>query len=73
MKMLTIATIVESIDQLQPVSDIAGKVLTLINDPDSGTAELAAIIRHEPALTANVLTLPTSSYFGLPAKSSIWV
>jgi HD-like signal output (HDOD) protein len=66
--MLTIATIIESIDQLQPVSDIAGKVLTLASDPDSGTAELAEIIRHEPALTANVLKLANSSYFGLPEK-----
>ncbi len=66
--MLTIATIIESIDQLQPVSDIAGKVLRLINDPDSGTAELAEIIRHEPALTANVLKLANSAYFGLPEK-----
>jgi HD-like signal output (HDOD) protein len=66
--MLTIASITESIDQLKPVSDVAGKVLTLLEDPESGMSDLAEIIRHEPALTASILKLANSSYFGLPEK-----
>jgi HD-like signal output (HDOD) protein len=66
--MLTIASILEEIDQLKPVADVAGKVMALLDDPDCGVADLSEIIRNEPALTANVLKLANSSYFGLPGK-----
>lgn len=66
--MLTIESLTEKIDQLKPVSEVAGKVMALLDDPDCGMSELAEIIRHEPALTANVLKLANSSYFGLPGK-----
>jgi len=65
---LTIASILEEIDQLKPVADVAGKVMELLDDPDCGTADLSEIICHEPALTANVLKLANSAYFGLPGK-----
>lgn len=64
----TIDTIVEAIDLLKPVSDVAGKVMALLADPDCGSSDLADIIRNEPALTANVLKLANSAYFGLPGK-----
>jgi HD-like signal output (HDOD) protein len=63
-----IASIIEEIDHLQPISDIAGKVMKLLDDPDCGVSELSEIIRHEPALTANVLKVANSAYFGLPGK-----
>lgn len=66
--MTTITSIIDDIDQLKPISDIAGKVLSLIDDPDCGMSDLADIIRHEPALTANLLKLANSAYFGLPGK-----
>lgn len=66
--MLTLASITEDIDQLKPVADVAGKVMALLDDPDCGMSDLSEIIRHEPAITANVLKLANSSYFGLPGK-----
>lgn len=66
--MLTLASLSEEIDQLKPVADVAGKVMALLDDPDCGMSDLSEIIRHEPALTANVLKLANSSYFGLPGK-----
>ena len=65
---LTITSILEEIDHLEPVADVAGKVMALLDDPDCGTADLSEIICHEPGLTANVLKLANSSYFGLPGK-----
>lgn len=65
---LTITSILEEIDHLKPVADVAGKVMALLDDPDCGTADLSEIICHEPGLTANVLKLANSSYFGLPGK-----
>ena len=66
--MSTVDSIIEAIDHLKPVSDIAGKVMALLDDPDCGISDLSDTIRHEPALTANVLKLANSSYFGLPGK-----
>ncbi|MBC2713100.1 MAG: HDOD domain-containing protein [Desulfosarcina sp.] len=66
--MPSIDTIIKEIDQLKPVSDVAGKVMALLDDPDCGMSDLSDIIRHEPALTANVLKLANSAYFGLPGK-----
>lgn len=66
--MATIESLIEEIDHLNPVSDVAGKVMSLLDDPDSGLSDLADIIRYEPALTANVLKLANSAYFGLPGK-----
>ncbi|PIE66976.1 MAG: hypothetical protein CSA23_06195 [Deltaproteobacteria bacterium] len=68
--MPVIHVIVEEIDQLKPVSNIAGKVLSLLEAPEAGTADLYAIIAHEPALTTNVLKLANSAYYGLPGKFS---
>ena len=66
--MLTIGAIIDEIDHLKPIADIAGKVMRLLDDPDSGMADLYDIIRYEPALTADVLKLANSAYFGLPGK-----
>ena len=66
--MSTVESIIEAIDHLKPVSDVAGKVMALLDAPDCGMSDLADIIRHEPALTANVLKLANSAYFGLPGK-----
>lgn len=66
--MLSIADITEKIEMLKPVSNVAAKVMALLDDPDCGMADLSDIIRHEPALTGNVLKLANSSYFGLPGK-----
>jgi HD-like signal output (HDOD) protein len=68
--MPSIQSILEEIDQLKPVSDIAAKVMSLLDDPEAGSADLSAIISHEPALTANVLKNANSAYYGLPGKIS---
>jgi len=66
--MPTVESIIEATDHLKPISDVAGKVLALLDDPDCGVSDLSDIVRHEPALTANLLKLANSAYFGLPGK-----
>jgi HD-like signal output (HDOD) protein len=66
--MTVIASIMEEISQIKPVSNVAGRVMTLMDNPESGMADLAEVIQYEPALTANVLKLANSAYFGLPGK-----
>ncbi len=66
--MTTFEFSIEEIDHLKPVSDVAGKVMALLDDPECGLSDLVEIIRYEPALTTNVLKLANSAYFGLPGK-----
>ncbi len=44
------------------------KMLALLEEPDTTVSEIEDILRYDPGLTANVLKLANSAYFGLPSK-----
>ena len=44
------------------------KMLALLEEPDSAVSEIEEILRYDPGLTANVLKLANSAYFGIPSK-----
>jgi putative nucleotidyltransferase with HDIG domain len=44
------------------------KMLTLLEEPDTEVSEIEKILRYDAGLTANVLRLANSAYFGLPSK-----
>jgi len=46
----------------------ASKLLALLNNTETPLAEIEAILRYEPGLTANVLRLVNSAYFGFSKK-----
>jgi len=48
----------------------AAKLLPLLDNPDSTTSEIENILKYDPGLTANVLKLTNSAYFGIPARVS---
>ena len=55
-------------EALQAVPSLPSVVVELqkyLNDPDVGFDQLAKIIQYDPGLTANLLKLANSSYFGL--------
>lgn len=43
------------------------KMLALLEEPDSAVSEIEEILRYDPGLTANVLKLANSAYFGVPS------
>jgi putative nucleotidyltransferase with HDIG domain len=53
---------------LAPIPAIATQILTKTEDPDSSMSEIADLIVDDPALTANLLKICNSAYFGLPRK-----
>jgi putative nucleotidyltransferase with HDIG domain len=57
--------ILKSIKALPPFPVTIQKVMALANDPDSSLTELSSVIRLDPAITANILRLCNSAYFGL--------
>jgi putative nucleotidyltransferase with HDIG domain len=48
----------------------AAKLLPLLDNPDSTTSEVENILKYDPGLTANILKLTNSAYFGIPTKVS---
>jgi putative nucleotidyltransferase with HDIG domain len=64
-KLNTILTKVKSF----PTMPGAGvKMLALLEEPDTDVTEIEDILRYDPGLTANVLKLANSAYFGIPSK-----
>ena len=46
----------------------AVKLLALIDDPDVSVSRIEDILRKDAGLTANILKLANSAYFGIPSK-----
>ena len=46
----------------------AVKLLALIDDPKINVAQIEKILQQDPGLTANLLKLANSAYFGIPSK-----
>jgi len=48
----------------------ATKLLPLLENADSSTSEIESILKYDPGLTANILKLTNSAYFGIPTQVS---
>jgi putative nucleotidyltransferase with HDIG domain len=55
-------------DSLPSIPGAAVKLLSLLDNPESSVNEIEEILKYDPGLTANVLKLSNSAYFGLPQK-----
>ena len=48
----------------------AAKLLRLLDDSDSSASQIEEVLRYDPGLTANILKLTNSAYFGIPSRVS---
>jgi len=48
----------------------AAKLLKMLDDTDSTVAQIEEVLRYDAGLTANILKLTNSAYFGIPSKVS---
>jgi putative nucleotidyltransferase with HDIG domain len=46
----------------------SAKLLKMLKDPDSSAAQIEDVLKYDPGLTANLLKLTNSAYFGIPTK-----
>ncbi|MCK4389083.1 MAG: HDOD domain-containing protein [Desulfobacterales bacterium] len=63
--MINIDAIVKSIKKLPPFPTVAKKALKILDDPDASVDKLISIIEYDQAITANVLKLCNSAFYGL--------
>jgi len=61
-------SILAHVDNLAPLPHIVSKILCLINDNNSTANSFEELFRQDPALTARLLKLANSSYYGLRNK-----
>jgi putative nucleotidyltransferase with HDIG domain len=66
--MRDIEKVLQGIQRLEPMPQVANKVMLLAQDAKSSMSKIADIITYDQVLTANLLKTCNSSYFGLPKK-----
>jgi putative nucleotidyltransferase with HDIG domain len=60
--------ILTKVNSFPTMPGAGAKMLTLLEEPDTEVSEIEKILRYDAGLTANVLRLANSAYFGLPSK-----
>ncbi|MDY6879077.1 MAG: HDOD domain-containing protein [Desulfatiglans sp.] len=66
--MKKIHKILDSINDLKPIPQVAQKVMFLASNPDSSLSELSEVITYDQGATATLLRLCNSAHFGLARK-----
>ncbi len=59
-----IKKIIKVVQELPALPVVANRVIALVNDPESGWSDISMVIEHDQSLTANVLKLANSAYYG---------
>ena len=60
--------IISKMKSFPSMSGIAAKVLKVLDDPRSSVGQVEQLLKQDPSLTANLLKLTNSAYFGIPSK-----
>ncbi|MFH1982209.1 MAG: HDOD domain-containing protein [Pseudomonadota bacterium] len=63
-----IEDILASVAAFPSIPGAAARLLTMLNDPEVTAAEIEDVLRYDPGLTAGLLRLANSSYFGFAQK-----
>ena len=70
MKPEKIDHIMAQVKAFTSMPDTSAKLIKMLKDPDSSAAQIEAVLKFDPGLTANILKLTNSAYFGIPSKVS---
>ncbi len=63
--MSLIPQILRSLKNLPPFPMVAQRALLLVNKPEVSIQELVDVVKFDPGITANILRIANSAYFGL--------
>jgi HD-like signal output (HDOD) protein len=68
--MTIVDRILKSINTIPAFPATGNKVAQLLNKPDYSVVEVAGVIKFDPSITANILKMANSAYFGPRHKIS---
>ena len=60
--------ILSKVKAFPTMPEAGARMLNLLEEPDTEISEIEEILRYDPGLTANILKLANSAYFGIPSK-----
>ena len=60
--------VLSKVKSFPTMPEAGAKMLSLLEEPDTEISEIEEILRYDPGLTANILKLANSAYFGIPSK-----
>ena len=60
--------ILSKVKAFPTMPEAGAKMLSLLEGPDTEISEIEEVLRYDPGLTANILKLANSAYFGIPAR-----
>ncbi|MHB8068338.1 MAG: HDOD domain-containing protein [Desulfobaccales bacterium] len=63
--MSLVPQVLRSLKNLPPFPMVAQRTLLLLNKPEVSINELVEVVKFDPAITANILRISNSAYFGL--------
>jgi HD-like signal output (HDOD) protein len=67
-KQETLKRIMSQVKAFPGMPATSAKLLSMLKNPDSSAREIEEILKYDPGLTANILKLTNSAYFGIPSK-----
>ena len=65
---MDIDKILQKIDSLSPVSVTGNRLMEIISNPNSSLTQIVDVIKYDQAMTANLLKICNSAYYGLRTK-----
>jgi len=65
---ITPAQFLENVESLISLPDICSRVNQMADDPTSNAKDIADVVGQDPSLTAQVLRIANSSYYGFPSR-----
>ncbi|WDN90010.1 hypothetical protein BuS5_02980 [Desulfosarcina sp. BuS5] len=65
MKQNRVTEIMDKVESFPGIPGTAVKLMSLLDDPDSSAAQIEDVLRYDAGLTANILKLSNSAYFGM--------
>ncbi len=66
--MAGLSSLLEKVNQLDPIPMVIHQVLSLVEDPEASLKDLVAVVERDSAITANLLRTVNSAQMGLPVK-----
>ena len=63
-----LAEILSQVKAFPTMPEAGAKMLSLLEEPHTEISDIEEILRCDPGLTANILKLANSAYFGIPSK-----
>ncbi|MCK5098910.1 MAG: HDOD domain-containing protein, partial [Desulfobacteraceae bacterium] len=69
--MAAMQDLLKEIKKLKPIPAIINQIIEIVDQPNSSMQDIAKVIKYDPAVTANLIKICNSAYFGLkePAES----